>query len=140
MGTSLLTDVVLGPVAVQIVPEVVSVEVERILVPLHQSHTVLAVVVVRLALSPVEPLDSLVPVRPNPLPWSILAVTLSSEGSHPELSPVPGLELVEELGLEPVVDAGVVQLSDPGLVELTEKISIVPGDSLRSFKPETSAS
>ena len=139
MGTSLLTDVVLGPVAVQIIPEVISVEVERIPVPLHQSHTVLTVVVVRLTLSPVKPLNSLVLMRPDPLSWSVLVVTLSSEGSHPELSPVSGLELVEELGLEPVVDAGVVQLSYPGLVRLTEKISIVSTDSLCSFEVEASA-
>ena len=138
MGTSLLTDVVLGPVAVQIVPEVVPVEVERIPVPLHQSHAVLPVPVVRLSLSPVKPLDSLVPVRPDPLPWAVLVVTLSSEGSHPELNSVSGIEPVEELGLEPVVDPGVVQLSDPGIMELAEKISIVSGDSLCSFKIETS--
>ena len=112
MGTSLLTDVVLGPVAVQIVPEVVSVEVERILVPLHQSHTVLTVVVVRLTLSPVKPLDGLVLVRPDPLTRVVLTVTFPCEGRHPELDPVAGLEVVEQLGLEPVVDTGVVQLSN----------------------------
>merc|ERR1711878_56802 len=107
--------------------------------PLHQGHAVLPVPVVRLSLSPVEPLDSLVLVRPDPLSRVVLAVTLSSEGSHPELYSVSRLELVEELGLEPVVDAGMIQLSDPGLVGLTEKISVISGNPLRSFKPEASA-
>ena len=129
----------LSPVALEVVPEVIPVEVERIAVPLHQSHAVLSVIIVRLALGPVEPLDGLVLVRPDPFPWSVLAVSLSSEGSHPKLDSVSWLESVEELGLEPVVDARVVQLRDPGLVELTEQVCVVPGDSLCSLKPETSA-
>merc|ERR1711997_587365 len=107
--------------------------------PLHQSHAVLSVPVVRLALSPVEPGDSLVLVRPEPLSRVVLAVTLSSEGSHPELNSVSGLEPVEKLGLEPVVDPRVVELSYPGIMELTEKIRVISGDPLCSFKVETSA-
>merc|ERR1711997_400119 len=105
----------LGPVTFNIVPEVVPVEVERILMPLHQSHAVLSVPVVRLALGPVKPRDSLVLVRPEPLSRSILRVTVSSEGSHPELNSVSGLEPVEKLGLEPVVDPRVVELGYPGI-------------------------
>merc|ERR1712179_83069 len=100
-------------ITVEIVPEVVSVEVPRV-VDLHHPHAVLAVLVVRLTISPVKPLDGLVLVRPDPFPGLVLAVTLSSEGSHPELDPVSGLEHVEELGLEPVVDPGVVQRNTPG--------------------------
>ena len=91
----------LGPVAVEVVPEVVSVEVERILVPFHESHAILSVVVVRLTFGPVKPLDGLVPVRPDPLSGGVLRVSLSSEGSHPELNSVSSLEPVEKLRLEP---------------------------------------
>merc|ERR1712001_232104 len=122
----------LGPVTFNIVPEVVPVEVERIPVSLNQSHAVLPVPVVRLTLSPVEPGDSLVLVRPEPLSRVVLAVTLSSEGSHPELNSVSGLEPVEKLGLEPVVDSRVVELSNPGIMGLTEDISVISGDSFCS--------
>merc|ERR1712024_409388 len=101
--------------------------------PFHQSHAVLSVPVVRLTLSPVEPLDSLVLVRPDPLPRGVLRVTLSSEGSHPELDSVSGLGSVEKLGLEPVVDPRVVELCYPGVVELTKEIRVISGDSLLSF-------
>ena len=125
-------------VAAHIVPEVVPVEVEGV-VDLHHAHAVLSLHIVRLPIGPVEPLDSLVLVRPEPFSRSVFVVTLSSEGSHPEVNSVVGFELVEDLGLKPVVDAGMVDLSNPGLVELAEKISIISGDSLSSFKPETSA-
>ena len=111
-GTSLLTDIVVRSVTVHIIPEVVPVEEEGV-VDLHHAHAVLSsVVVVRLSICPVEPLDSLVLVRPDPLPGVVLTVTLPCEGRHPELDPVAGLEVVEQLGLEPVVDTGVVQLSN----------------------------
>ena len=131
LRTFLLTDVVVRSVTVHIIPVVVPVEVEGV-VYLHHAHAVLAVVVVRFPISPVEPLDSLVLVRPEPLPWSVLVVTFSSEGPHPEVSPVSGQEHVEQLGLQPVVDAGVVQLCHPGLVGSTQNIRGISGHTLRS--------
>ena len=100
-----------GGVAVHVVPEVVPVEVQGV-VHLHHAHAVLPVRVVRLPRGPVEPLDGLVLVRPDPLPRVVLTVTFPCEGRHPELDPVAGLEVVEQLGLEPVVDTRVVQLSN----------------------------
>ena len=138
LRTSLLTDVVVRCVTVHIVPVVVPVEEEGV-VHLHHAHAVLAVEVVRFPISPVEPLDRLVLVRPEPLPRGVLVVTLSSEGSHPELDPVSGLEHVEELGLEPVVDPGVVQLSHPRVVSGTQDRGVVPGDPLGSVEPEAPA-
>ena len=125
-------------VAVQIVPEVISVE-EQGVVDLHQTHAVLPVHVVWLSLGPVEPLNSLVLVRPEPFSRSVLTVSLPSEGSHPEVGSVSRLIVVEQPGLEPVVDARVVNLSDPGIVELTEQVGVISGDSFSSIKPETSA-
>ena len=125
-------------ITVKIVPEVVSVEVPGV-VDLHHPHAILAVLVVGLTISPVKPLDGLVFVRPDPFPGLVLAVTLSSEGSHPELDPVSGLEHVEELGLEPVVDPGVVQLSHPRVVSGTQDRGVVPGDPLGSVEPEAPA-
>ena len=131
LGTFLLTDVVVRSVAVHIVPEVVPVEVERV-VDLHHAHAVLSVVVVRFPIGPVEPLDSLVLVRPDPLAGSVLVVTLSSEGSHPEVGPVSSLEHVEQVGLQPVVDAGMVELRHPGLVVGAEDVGVISGYTLSS--------
>merc|ERR1712126_745365 len=97
----------MGYTAVNIVPEVISVEVTGI-VNLHHPHAVLSLVVVRLPISPVEPLDSLILVGPEPLSRSVLIVPLSSVSSHPEVSPIPGLKHIEQLGLEPVVDTRMV--------------------------------
>ena len=90
-------------VAVQIVPEVISVEEEGV-VDLHQTHAVLPVHVVWLALGPVEPLNSLVLVRPEPFSRSVLTVSLSRLGPQPELLRPTGLRHVQQLGLQPVVD------------------------------------
>ena len=138
MRTLLLTDVVMGSITVQIVPVVVPVEVEGI-VDLHHAHAVLPVVVVGLVGGPVEPLDGLVLVRPDPLSGHVLAVAVPGEGSHPELDPVSGLEVVEQLGLEPVVDPGMVQLGHPGVVGGAQQTGVVPGDPLGSVEPEASA-
>ena len=100
-----------GCVAVHVVPEVVPVEVQGV-VDLHHAHAVLPVRVVGLPRGPVKPLDGLVLVRPDPLTRVVLTVTFPCEGRHPELDPVAGLEVVEQLGLEPVVDTRVIQLSN----------------------------
>ena len=131
LRTFLLTDVVVRCVTVHVVPVVVPVEVEGV-VHLHHAHAVLAVVVVRFPVGPVEPLDSLVLVRPEPLSRSVLVVTVTSEGSHPEVSPVSGQEHVEQLGLEPVVDAGMVELGHPGLVVGTQNVGVISGHTLRA--------
>ena len=117
-----------------IVPEVVPVEVEGV-VDLHHAQAVLAaVVVVRLPVRPVEPLDSLVLVRPEPFPRSVLAVTVSSEGSHPEAGSVSRQEHFEQLGLEPVVDAGIVDLRHPGPAVGAENVCVISGHRLRPCK------
>ena len=75
-----LADVVVSGLAVHVVPEVVPVEVEGV-VDLHHAHAVLSVVVVGFSISPVEPLDGFVGVRPEPLAGSILIVTFLSSSS-----------------------------------------------------------
>merc|ERR1711953_116501 len=106
--------------------------------PLGFSTDLSSLVIVRLPICPVEPLDSFVLVRPDPFSWSVLAVTLPSEGSHPKVSSVSRQEHVEQLGLEPVVDAGVVQLCHPGLVVGTDNVCVVSGHALSSLEPEAS--
>ena len=62
--------------AASVIPEEVPEPGEEEVVVLPEDETVLALEVVGLALRPVEPLDTLVHVRPEPLPGRTLAVSL----------------------------------------------------------------
>ena len=80
-STSFLTDIVMGNITVHVVPQEVSEDGDKRIVELRHGEAVLAVEIIRLTLSPVEPLDGFVGVRPEPLPGSILIVSLLSRSS-----------------------------------------------------------
>merc|ERR550539_974837 len=86
----------MGFITGNIIPEVISVTKDGGQLLSH-THTVLTSKVVRLTISPVEPLDSFILMGPDPLSRVSLAVPLSSIGSHPELRPVSSLCPVEPL-------------------------------------------
>ncbi len=66
----------MGSVTAHVVPEEVPEDRDEGVVELRHGETVLALQVVRLTLSPVEPLHGLVSGRPEPLTRVVLTVTL----------------------------------------------------------------
>merc|ERR1712066_437026 len=86
LSTLFLTDIVVGGVTAHVVPEEVPEDRDEGVVELRHGETVLTLQVVRLTLSPVKPLHGLVGCGPEPLARVVLAVTLISESSQPELS------------------------------------------------------
>merc|ERR1712172_335271 len=86
LSTLFLTDIVVGSVTAHVVPEEVPEDRDEGVVELRHGETVLALQVVWLSISPVEPLHGLVSGGPEPLPGVMLAVSLISESSQPELS------------------------------------------------------
>jgi len=133
VGAVLDTDVVSHvAVAVRVVPEVVAVILEDWVPVLHVGHAVLAVEVIGLVVSPVEPLDAGIGMRPPPVSIDVVIVAILSDCSHPEeVSPgntgllllVRGVE-VEKLCLDPVVDTRVGNLHNPTTVAGTEDFAI----------------
>merc|ERR1712087_59850 len=139
LSTLFLADIVVGNVTANIVPEEVPEDRDEGVVELSHGETVLTLQVVGLSLSPVEPLHGLVGVRPEPLAGVVLAVTLISEASQPELSELSHVSDGEKLSLQPVVESRTVQLCHPGLVEAAENRGVVPGDHLVLGQPEAVA-
>merc|ERR1712168_987477 len=90
-STSHLADVVSRVVAAHIVPLVVSGNGEEgvMLLPKCETHLVV-LVVVWLAVPPVEPLDGCVHVIPSPPPWLVLAVPTRGTSTEPEGGILPG--------------------------------------------------
>ena len=76
MFAYIFTDIMSRSSTVVVIPEVVPEDGQQRVVVLPQDHAVLPVVVVGLALSPVEPAHRLVLVRPPPLAGTVLAVTI----------------------------------------------------------------
>ena len=72
----MLADVVGAHVAVEVIPEVIPEDREEGVMLLYHGHTVLAVEVVRLTISPVKPGDRLIHMRPHPVTRGALAVSL----------------------------------------------------------------
>ena len=72
----MLADVVGASGAVKVIPEVVPEHWEEDVVLLNHGEAVLALEVVGLAIGPVKPGDGLVHVRPDPVAWGALAVSL----------------------------------------------------------------
>ena len=76
LSTLFLTDIVVGGLTAHIVPEEVPEDRDEGVVELRHGETVLALQVVGLSISPVEPLHGLVSVRPEPLARVVLTVAL----------------------------------------------------------------
>ena len=71
--------------------------------PQGEAH-LLVVVVVWLAISPVEPGDRLVHMVPGPGAGLVLAVPPLSTAAKPELCPFTRRDSLQQAGLQPVVD------------------------------------
>merc|ERR1719266_551114 len=133
VGAVLDTDVVSHvAVAVRVVPEVVAVILEDWVPVFHVGHAVLAVEVIGLVVSPVEPLNAGIGMRPPPVSIDVVLVAILSYCSHPEeVAPgdtglllfVRGVE-VEKHRLDPVVYPRVGDLHNPTTVAGTEDLSI----------------
>ena len=156
-----LADVVGAHVAVKVIPEVIPEHREEGVVLLDHGHAVLAAEVVGLTISPIEPGDGLILVRPHPVSRLVLTVPLLltrndkkeifehfpiflfylSGSSEPELAPFSDLKFIQQNRLEPVVDSRMIQLRDPGpVMEVTQDVRVLLGDLLPARDEETSAS
>merc|ERR1719266_2250171 len=133
VGAVLDTDVVSHvAVAVRVVPEVVAVILEDWVPVFHVRHAVLAVEVIGLVVSPVEPLNAGIGMRPPPVSIDVVLVAVLSDCSHPEeVAPgntglllfVRGVE-VEKHRLDPVIDPWVRDLDNPTTMAGTEDFAI----------------
>merc|ERR1719443_1805296 len=128
-------------ITIKIIPKVISKLWEERRMLLHHDKIVFTLEIIWLTISPVKPIHSLIHVRPAPLSWMSLIVTLSCVGSEPEQSILSNLSSVQQLRFEPVVDAWMVQFSYPStIVEGTENVSIILGHLFITADEETSAS
>merc|ERR1712088_1140347 len=129
LNADIVCDIVL---AVGVVPEVVAVILEDYIPVLHVGHAVLSVEIVGLVVSPVEPLDAGIGMRPPPVSVDVVVVAILSDCSHPEeVSPwntglflfVRGVE-IKQLRLDPVVDWRMGNLNNPTTVTCAKDSSI----------------
>merc|ERR1740128_959364 len=123
-----------------VVPVVITLIWEQRAVVLTENQTVFIMPIIRLAISPVKPVNSYVPVLPEPLAIVVVGVvTASGFCSQPELVPISRLSDVQQLRFQPVVDSRMVQFSNPSLMESAENIGIIPGDRFSTTQHEASA-
>merc|ERR1711892_669271 len=107
---------------------------------LNKSQTVLILPVVRLASSPVKPVDGCVPVRPDPLAVVMVGVVISiCLCCQPVLVELSNLGCVQQLRFQPVVDSWMVKLGNPSFMESAENIGIIPGNRFSTTQHEASA-
>merc|ERR1719228_1621526 len=115
--TFFLADIMSRLVTAVVIPEVISPNREQCIV-----------VVIRFTISPVKPLNSGVPVGPEPIAHVVVRVMITvCCCSEPELCIFPYISQIQQFGLEPVVDSWMVQFCHPPLMESTENVGIILG-------------
>merc|ERR1712216_564563 len=127
-STSHLADVVGSFVTAHVIPLVVSRNWEEGVMLLPESETHLVVlIVVRLTVPPIKPLDGCVHVIPLPFSRLVLTVPTRSTSTKPECSVFTRRNCRKETSLQPVVDPWVIKLSNPGSrVSGTHEVSFDP--------------